>query len=360
MKKLFKVGKGVTLMLLSMVMALFIGVAAESALGLNAYATAGLVFAGGVVMNIGMPQVQGMAYAIQQEFWVDYIIGNLFKDNEFASKCFDESSSVLNGSVVHINQSGAKPTVIKNRSSYPATAVRRTDTDITYALDVYTTDPTHIPLAEELEVSYDKMNDVLGEHIETLKEYVYDDLLYNWAPTAGGQILRTTGAAASDALAPGATGTRLTLLASDIKRARTLMNKQNIPKTDRYILLPSDLYAQLFSDTTLLARDYAGEIDLKNGTVLSLFGFNVMERAETTVYTTGLAPKAIGAATAVTDNLAAICWQKNQVCRALGTVTMFENKKDALYFGDIYSMLLKCGSRKRRSSGYGVVAIVQA
>lgn len=301
--------------------------------------------------------------AIQQEFWVNYIIESLFKENEFMSKSFDESDNVLNGSVVHIPQAGVASTVVKNRSSFPATAVRRTDTDISYTLDIYSTDPRHITNAEEKEISYDKMGSAIGEDISALNESYAEDLLYKWAPTVTTQILRTTGGLVATSLAPGATGTRKLFLKEDLKRAQALMNKQNIPKTERYALFPSDIYQELTADATLMARDGANgaELSMKDGVVLRLYGFNIMERSDTTIFTNAAppVPKAPGTATAVTDNQAIICWQKNAVAKALGSTDFFENKKDALFFGDVYSMEVKMGGRKRRSDGKGVIAIVQ-
>ena len=301
--------------------------------------------------------------AIQQEFWVNYISDNLFKDNSFLTKCFDESDYVLEGSVVHIPQAGAKPVVVKNRSSFPGTAVRRTDTDITYSLDVYTTDPTHIPNAETKEISYEKIGHVIGEHVLSMEETYADDMLVKWAPSAAANIIKTTGAAVSTSLSTGATGTRKKFLKEDLKRAQFVMNKQKVDKNERYALFPSDLLAELLDDTDLIKRDglNGNESDLKNGVVLKLYGFNIMERSESAVWTNAATPvvKAYNAATAVTDNQAVLCWQKNTVAKAKGAVKFFENKNDALYYGDVYSAQVKLGGRKRRTNGEGVIAIVQ-
>lgn len=301
--------------------------------------------------------------AIQQEFWVNYIIDNLFKDNSFLTKCFDESDYVLEGSIVHIPQAGAKPTVVKNRSSFPATVVRRTDTDITYTLDVYSTDPTLITNAEAKEVSYDKIGSAIGEHVTSLEETYADDMLVKWAPTVTGNILRTTGSTVATSLSTGATGTRKAFVKEDLKRAQALMNKQKISKEDRYALIPTDLLQELTSDAVLMARDgvNGNELDMKNGVIMKLYGFQIMERSESVVYTnaTPPAPKAYSAATAVTDNQAVLCWQKNAVAKAKGSVKFFENLNDALHYGDVYSAEVKLGGRKRRTGGEGVIAIVQ-
>lgn len=304
------------------------------------------------------------ANGITQEFWVNYIIGNLFKDNSFLNYCFDESDYVLEGSVVHIPQAGAKPTVVKNRSSFPATAVRRTDTDITYVLDVYTTDPTHIPNAETIEVSYDKIDSVLGEHIDSMEEAYADDMLVKWAPTAASQIILTTGAASGSSLSAGATGTRKTFLKEDLKAAQTKMNKQKTPKNDRYALIPTDMLSELQDDPDLKKRDgvNGNEMDIKNGVIGKLYGFTILERSEGIAYSNAgtPVPKAYGSATATTDNQAVLCWQKNAVAKAKGSIKVYENKGDATYYGDVYSAEAKLGGRKRRAGGEGVIAIVQA
>lgn len=320
----------------------------------------------GIIKHYGFLKVSDISHVqngIQQEFWVNYIIDNLFKDNSFLTKCYDESDYVLQGSVVHIPQAGAKPVVVKNRSSYPATAVRRTDTDVTYALDVYTTDPTHIPDAETKEISYDKIGSVIGEHVSSMEDAYADDMLIKWAPSASTAFVKTTGAAVATSLSTGASGTRNKFVKEDLKKMQTLFNKQGVSKNERYALFPSDLLAELQDDADLKTRDgvNGNELDLKNGVVMKLYGFNIMERSDSAVYTNAATPvvKALGAATATTDCQAVFVWQKDCIAKAKGSVSFFENLKDALYYGDIYSALVKLGGRKRRANGEGVAAIVQ-
>ncbi len=364
--------------LITLFVATYVGTMVASSFGINPYVPTAVVmvlaFVSGVTrtvskykktssLNFFITERTVVRQGIQQEFWVNYIIENLFKDNSFTSKCFDESDAVLAGSVVHIPQAGAKPTVVKNRSTLPATIVQRTDTDVTYALDIYTTDPTVITKAEEIEISYNKIDSVLGEHMEAMVEAYSDDILYKWAPTDASQIITTTGAADGTALTDGATGTRNKFVIADLKAAKVAMNKAKIPKEERYALIPTDLYAQLTSDPDLMKRDgvNGGELDLKMGIVIKLEGFNIMERSDTTIYTNdGVpVPKAPGAAHGTTDNQAVICWQKNQVAKALGTVDFFEQLNAPTMYGNIYSALVKMGARKRRANGAGVIAIVQ-
>lgn len=300
--------------------------------------------------------------AVQKENWVDYIIANLFKDNAFLNYCYNESDSILNGVVVHIPQAGAKPNVVKNRSLLPGAVVQRADSDITYALDWYTTDPTLITNAEVKEVSYDKMGSVIDEHVQTLTEAIAEDILYKWAPTTSATITRTTGTTADGiALAPGATGTRKPLTLADLRAVKSKMNKLGVLKTDRFALIPEDMLTQLMNDTAMFASYTQQLMDIKEGTVAKIEGFTIITRANAAIYDNSgtPVPKLITAATATTDNLSVLCWQKNAVAIARGTVDFFENKQDPTFYGDVYSASVRCGGRKRRTLAEGVHAIVQ-
>lgn len=300
---------------------------------------------------------------IAQEFWVDVIIDKLFASNDVVMRTHSESDYVLGGSVVHLPQAGAAPAVEKNRAVFPAAAVRRTDTTGTYPLDVYTTDPTHIPDAEKLEISYDKVVSVLRDHLEVLRSTITVELLHNWAAVGAAQILRTTGDDSGLNLAPGATGTRKTFKAADLKRAMVALNKQDVSQESRVVLLPSDMYGELLDDPFLQNRDVAKEADYKNGILARLYGFDIMERSANTIFTNATPPvkKAPGAATAGSDNQSALAFQGSCLTHARGDVKFFENTGDPQYYGDIYSALVKFGGRQRRTvDGKGVISIVQA
>jgi hypothetical protein len=328
--------------------------------GLPVVPTVGVVFAGSSILHLSNIERTGMAFmAIDAEVWSRVLVENLFKDNQFLNAAFNADEYVLNGAVVHIPNAGSKPTVVKNRSSFPGTAVRRTDTDTTYALDTYTTDPTHITKREQEAIAYDKVTNILSEHIATLSEVISDAMLEKWSATAAGNIVRTTGANVA-AHAASATGNRKKLLKDDIKALQTAMNKANVLKTDRYLLLDSEMYGQLQDDADLIKRDTGAELDMKNGIVMRLYGFQLFERSTALRYDNAGTPVPIAydAAGAAAHNAAGLAWQKNCVERALGTTTIFQDPNNPLYYGDVYSALVTMGGRIRRSAG--VFSLVQA
>jgi hypothetical protein len=311
--------------------------------------------------------------AIKKELWVKYIVGNLFKGAEFMQFCKRADEYVVQGALVHIPQAGAKPVVVKNRSTLPATIAKRTDTDIVYLLDEFTSNPTLISNAERYEESPDKLASVLDEHVQTLREAIGDEIIYNWlagfaatgpggpsSAIAAATVIRTTGANVA-AHMPAATGTRKLFLKEDLQRARTIMNKQNVPKEDRYALISSDMLDQLMQDADLKKRDMALELDMKNGVLSRLYGFNILERSYVATYDNASTPviKPVGAAGATTDNDVVLCYQKNCVELALGEVKVFEELDKPDYYGNVYSALVRAGGRKTRKNAEGVVAIVQ-
>jgi hypothetical protein len=252
------------------------------------------------------------------------------------------------------------PAVTKDRSSLPATVTQRTDIDVTYALNEYTTDPILIPNADTMELSYNKRESVLNEHEAALRQVTADSILIDWAPTLN--IARTTGDAVATHLTS-TTGNRKKFGVSDLKNAMLLLNRQNIPVEERYALLSADMYQQLTDsmDATQY-RDYSQAFDAKDGVLGRLYGFNIMMRSNVLSYTNDSTPivNVYGASAAVTDNDAVLCWQKNAVERALGEVKFFDRVGDPTYYGDVYSVLVRMGARKRRNDEKGIVAIVQA
>jgi len=282
--------------------------------------------------------------AIQKEIWQDHIEGNLFKNNEFLLASTDVGQYVLQGKVVHIPQAGALPNIEKNRSSVPATVVQRADTDITYTLDEYTTDPILIPNAETFELSYNKRESVLSEYEASLRQTVSDNLLIDWSPTGS------------------TTGNRKKFTVDDLKSAQLQLNKQNIPMEGRYALISADMFQQLTDDMSATQyRDFSAAYDVKDGVLGRLFGFNIMMRSGVVTYTNDTAPvvNAYGATPNATDNDGVLCWQIGAVERALGQIKFFERAGDPTYYGDIYSVSVRMGGRIRRSDAKGIVAIVQ-
>lgn len=297
--------------------------------------------------------------ALLQEIWVQDIQERMAEQNAFLSYSVDHGPFITN-SIVHVPQAGTLPASVKNRSSLPATAGQRTDADLTYPIYNRSTDPILVPDLTSFQLSYDKRQSVLQAHVDRLLEDAARDVAFEWAPTQAGRIVRTTGTAGSNSLSVGATGTRKALTIKDVANLARLFDMDNVPSGDRYLLLHPYLYYELFDTQALLSRDVMGGSTLPSGVIGQLFGFNLMVKATLPVYDTAAARKDLDAAPATSDNLCALAWQRSCVARALSPVEVFENEKDATYYGDVLSARLFCGGTKLRPDQKGVAALVQA
>ena len=297
--------------------------------------------------------------AIQKEIWERSIVEHLFADDSFMSKAFNANDYVNQGKIVHIPQAGAASSVSKNRSELPAAVKKRTDSDLTYTLAEFTTDPVLIPHADTVELSYDKRESVLRQDKMTLFDQVARDFIYNWSP-AKAHTISTSGAEADGAPHSTATGKRLALTRKDVFELMYRFNRDNIPQEGRYLLLDAAMYSQLLQDlTTADAQAFHSLANPAKGILGQFCSFNIMMRSEAALYSS-TGPKSWDTEAAAGDLGAALAWHEQSVVRALGEVKAFEQEGDPTYYGDIYSFLVRAGGRIRRSDNKGVWAIVQA
>ena len=157
------------------------------------------------------------------------------------------------------------------------------------------------------------------------------------------------------------TGNRKKFVVADLKNAQLQLNKQNVPLEDRYALISADMFQQLTDDMSqTVYRDFSAAYDAKNGILGKLFGFNIMLRSTVLIYSNDTTPVVRDSgATAATDNDTVLCWHAHALEHALGNITFFEKAGDPTYYGDLYSISLFMGGRKRRSDEKGIIAIVQ-
>lgn len=297
--------------------------------------------------------------AIQREIWERSIVENLFADNSFLSKAYNADEYVNQGRVVHIPQAGAPSGVVKNRTEKPASVKTRTDTDLTFALSEFTTDPIYIPHADTVELSYDKRESVLRNDKLQLADVVAKDFLYGWSPSSK-NTLATTGEDVAASVHASATGTRKAITRQDVFKLMTHFNRQNIPQEGRYLLLDADMYSQLLQAMTAQeAQAFHSLANLQQGVMGKFLSFNIMQRSEAGLYTVAGAPKSWSTEAAATDLAAGLAWHEQSVVRALGEVRAFENEGDPTWYGDIYSFLVRAGGRIRRADEKGVVALIQ-
>lgn len=297
--------------------------------------------------------------ALQKEVWISDIQETLFQGSEFIMQGTDHSAFVSN-KVVHVPQSGSMSAIEKNRSSLPATIAQRTDTELTYTLNDYTTDPVLITDLDELQTSYAKRQSVLRQHLDALNERIGNEVAYEWAPSGSTSlVLRTTGGATSLKPNATATGTRNLITKEDVSKMARKLDLDNVPKNDRILLLPTSMYYELFSTDALIRNDFGRALNMVNGQATEIFGMKVFVRPQVVLFNDTTGKKAVGSADAVTDCYGAIAFQKNAVAQALGSIKVFANEDLPEYYGSVFSAQVFHGAKMLRSDNKGVVAMAQ-
>ena len=313
--------------------------------------------------------------AILKEFWLNDIEENLYPDNSFGKFSRQTSSEYIKGKIVHIPQAGDAPTVVIDRTTIPATSTRRVDTDLVFVIQSFSTDPVTIRSEELNFETKDKIRSVLYNHVEALSEAVHDNLAYNWlaarainsaignaaSATPAATVIRTTGADIATHVTA-TTGARKMFTYADLLSAKKVLDIQKVSKLGRYALLTPDMLQQLLLDTALQGFRNTAVVDNINGTFSQkIAGFEILERVKTAIYTNASTPvvKAVGAASAVTDNDCVMVWQKDCVETSQGSIEFFEQMGAPTSYGSIYSTEIFAGGTKRRKDGKGILAIVQ-
>lgn len=294
--------------------------------------------------------------AVQKEIWQRTIIEGLFADNLFLSRAVNDDVYVNEGKKVHIPNAGAPSGVVVNRSSLPATVYKRTDQDVEYTLAELTTNPILIPYADMVELSYNKRNSVIDQDRKELIFKASEAILKSWFPGSSNVVL-TTGQGVP-AWTPSATGLRKKITPADVSALQVRMNADNVPQTDRYLLLDAQMYQQLLDGMTQTqAIGFFQAADVKRGVMGMLYGFEVMVRSTVYRFAADGTIKDYGADGAATDLAGGLAWQRESLSRALGEVIMFDQIDNPLYYGDVYSFLVRVGGAIRRYDKKGVYAI---
>lgn len=310
--------------------------------------------------------------ALEIEVWNETIQEKLLQDNAFLTQVADVSSdNIINGTIVHLPQAGDPSGVVKNRTVFPAPVARRTDGEVLYKIDEYTTNPIWIKDAETKELSYDKRRSLLDQDVANLSEEVAEGMLTNFIVSPVGtsttlpttSILETSGTAVASGLA-GSTGNRKAYSLGDLQKLRNFLIKQKAwNEGNMNILLTPDAAVQMFPAESAITATYMAAVtegERRSGVMYKAQGFNIFVRSAVYTLATDKTFKAYGSVVSATDSEGIFAWNKNMLEKAIGTTEAFEDLKNPVYYGDIYSFLVRMGGRARRKNFEGLAVMKQA
>lgn len=293
--------------------------------------------------------------ALQTQIWINSIVELLFADNTFAARSIDHSAFVTD-KTVHVPNAGSAPSVVKNRSVFPATAAQREDYDLTYDINEYSTNPVHIQDAERVELSYNKRESVLKQMKSALADKAHIDLALSWVPSGYAKV--GTSGAAAPAHMPSSTGNRQAMTKADVLAVKNLFDLDDIPQTGRCMLLDAVMYNQLVASLSESeANAFNASVNAQRGILGRLYGFDFYMRSS--VFRVAANGASMASSASATTSAAGLAWQEDCVSRAMGNHELFENNKDALFYGDVMSALVRAGGSYIRNDKKGVAVIYQ-
>ena len=300
--------------------------------------------------------------ALNISIWQNTLVENFYPDNSFATKSVDDSVYIEAKKVI-IPNAGKPSNVKRNRTVKPAQVNQRTDDDLEYEIDELTTDPIHISNIETVELSYDKRISIISNDRSQLQNEAHMNLLERWGTgVPAANVLLTTGTTERAAhTSETATGKRKRITKNDLLAIMTRMDADNVPEEGRYILLDAYMYADLLADLTESDKwMLQNSANAQKGIVGNLWGLNVMKRSKVLRVKSDKSLLPWSEEAAAGELAAALAWQELSVSRALGEVKMFDSTNNPLYYGDIYSFLLRTGGSVRRYDKKGIYLLAEA
>ena len=297
--------------------------------------------------------------ALQTQVWLKTLQENFFPDDSFVAKSENDSQYVEN-KTVHVPNAGKPSGVEVNRPTLPAQIHVRTDNELTYDIDELTTNPIRISNADSVELSYDKRSSIIKNDKEELQRVASELILQRWAKGADAAHPILTDGEERNAHTEHGTGKRKKMTANIVHQVALRMDKQNLPKTGRYLILDTDMYGDLLDSLTEAGRfAFLASANVTKGTVGQLYGIDIFSRSEV------LRLKANGEIISdpnggeATEVAAGFAWQSGCVSHAFGEAKMFSSIDDPTYYSDIYSFLMRVGGAPRRYDKKGVFLVAE-
>jgi len=177
-------------------------------------------------------------------------------------------------------------------------------------------------------------------------------------------ILLTDSKTIVDVTVPGATGKRKAFSLVDLQKMRTHFVKQKAwTEGKMFALLTADAIAQMFPADSAITATYmqaTSEDERRAGIIYKVQGWQIMERSSVYVLGEDKTFKAFGAVADANDSDGCLFWNELMLEKAIGTTEAFEDIGNPVYYGDIYSFLVRCGGRARRKDYEGVAVLQQA
>lgn len=283
---------------------------------------------------------------LNKQVWVHQLMTRFYPDSSFLSQARDFSALVENDAI-NMADAGADPDVLINNTTYPIQKATRTDTPLSFELDLFETTNTIVRRPEVIEYSYDQLESVILGHRNQLRAKTAAKAAHAFAPngnTATTPVILTTGEAYRG---------RKRISVEDILYLRECFDNADIPLEGRCLVLnPAHVTDLILCDL----RTFKDLTNIKDGKPFNFAGFSIYQTTLTPKYNVSTLEKvAFGAEASVTDAFCSFAFHRDEVMKADGLVHMYARMDDPEERGAIIGFDKRFIALPIRSMGIGAI-----
>lgn len=290
--------------------------------------------------------------SLHKEIWIDHIQEGFYNDSSFLKSVTDMSHAVEYNRL-HIASAGMDPKVLIDNNTYPIEMAERADLEHVIEMKRFETENTIVRSLEAIELAYDKQEDIIRQHRETLRNATAKCALHAYAPmrnTAHTPVLRTTGETTADG--------RKRLTFNDILDLKVAFDLAKYPAEGRYLVLNPHHVTDLLREDLKMFKDLT---EIINGEPKKFAGFGVYTFGDTPTYmqqSAGLEKQSFE--TAEQSKLfSSVAFIKTEVMKADGECKMFATVNDPTQRGDIFGFEKRFVALPIRNKGIGAIVSEQ-
>lgn len=284
---------------------------------------------------------------LNKQIWTDQIMKGFYPQPSFLNYARN-FSELADNDVINMADAGFDPDVLINNTTYPIVIKQRTDTPLSFELDLFETENTLVRNPEAVELAYDKMESVLYGHRMSLQNKTALKAAHAFAPNQDSQftpIVKTTG----DDNGEGFKRVKV----EDILKLKRKFDLMDIPVDKRFLVLDPRHTEDLILFDLKAFKDIT---DFVNGVPKRFAGFNVLEFTKNPVYdnTTGI-KKPFSAIATANDVFSSFAFSGDEVMKADGTMNMYERLNDPELRGTIVGFDKRFIALPIRNKGIGAI-----
>lgn len=256
---------------------------------------------------------------LNKQIWVNQLMKNFYPSATFLNYARN-FSAMAEYDIINMADAGFDPDVLINNTTYPIVIKERTDTPLSFELDLFQTENTLVRYPDSVELSYDKMESVLFGHRSKLQYETARKAAHAFAPqedTVNTPVIPTTGDDNGD-------GYKRVKVEDILKLKRRYEEMGTLPENRYLVLDPRHTEDLILHDL----KSFKDITDFVNGVPKRFAGFNVLEFSKNPEYDATTMEKIAFDAVNGNRTFCSFAFSSDEVMKADGTLKMFERKDD--------------------------------